>query len=175
MSKQISAILNPSLCDSKAVYQKFRERLSEGRLTRDENLRSHYCIYFFPYNHLAKKVFVVHHKKSGLWLSPGGHIDEGEVLLETLNREVREELGVAEPFQELAEPFLLSITPIGNNVQPCREHFDIWYPLFSDGADFNVDLKEFHATRWVTIAEARSLFTDPNSLKALGLIQKSFD
>ena len=158
-------------CDSESTRTNFLKRLEEGAFIRDENPQSHFCAYFLPYNSENKKVFIVHHKKSGLWLSPGGHIDKDEGLLEILNREIDEELGVKTFFKELPSPFLLTITPIENKVQPCKTHLDIWYLVNTDGANFNVDPKEFHETKWLTIDEAEKIVTDPPNRKALEFVK----
>jgi len=174
LKEQIAKIIEPSICDSENTHVNFLKRLEEGNFTRDENSQTHYCAYFLPYNQRDKKVFIVHHKKSGLWLSPGGHIDKDEGLLETLNREIDEELGVKNFFKEAQSPFLLTITPIENKVQPCKVHYDIWYLVLTDGADFNVDPKEFHETRWLTINDAEKIVTDTSNRKALETIKKKY-
>lgn len=168
---QIAKIIDVSICDNRDTCTKYLKRLEEGDLTRDENPKSHFCAYFFPYNPKNKKVFIIHHKKSGLWLSPGGHIDEGEGLLDTLNREINEELGVKNFFKESQSPFLLTITPIENKTQPCKAHFDIWYLMKTDGNLFEIDPREFHNTRWMTINEARKIVTDPPNRKALEILK----
>ena len=119
------------------VAQRYLERVKEGLLTRDENNRSHFCVYFLPYDSKAKKVFIIHHKKANLWLAPGGHVDKNEDILHALNREVKEELGVDNAFAESSKPFLLSITPIDNNTQPCKEHFDIWFLFLNETYRFD--------------------------------------
>lgn len=169
---EIKKIIKPSICDSENTRVDFLKRLEEGNFTRDENPQTHYCIYFLPYNQEEKKVFIVHHKKSGLWLSPGGHIDKGEGLLETLNREINEELGVKNFFQEVQSPFLLTITPIENKIQSCKKHYDIWYLVLTNGSNFNVDLKEFYETRWLTIDEAEKIVTSEPNRKALERIRR---
>ncbi|MFA5098928.1 MAG: NUDIX domain-containing protein [Candidatus Paceibacterota bacterium] len=156
------------------IYNYFLKRVDEGKLTRDENPISHFCCYFLPYNSKTKQVFIIHHKKSGLWLSPGGHIDEGENLMQTLNREIQEELGIENKIKEKIKPFLLTITPINNTVQPCKEHLDIWYRFETDGSEFNVDLKEFHDTKWLSIDEARKIITDFPNLQALDKMEEFF-
>lgn len=45
---------------------------------------------FIFYN---EQVLLVKHKKSGLWLPVGGHIEQEESILEALNREIQEEIG----------------------------------------------------------------------------------
>lgn len=84
---QIEEIAASSL-EQGSVAHKFLLRAAEGKLTRDENPTTHFSVYFLPYNPKTKEIFIVAHKKSGLWLSPGGHIDKGELLLETLEREM---------------------------------------------------------------------------------------
>ncbi|MFQ6028754.1 MAG: NUDIX hydrolase [Dehalococcoidia bacterium] len=154
-------------CPQREIAEQFLARLEEGRPTRDENQRTHFCVYFLPFNPETRQVFIGDHKKSGLWLAPGGHIDAGEDLLAAANREIREELGVANFFPQAPEPFLLTITPIENERQTCKVHYDIWCLMETDGADFDVDFKEYHAVKWLSIPDARKYVTDSNVLKGL--------
>lgn len=172
LADQLRKVVNPSLCDEEQVYLDFLQRIEKGNLTRDENEKSHFCIYFLPYNPDTKEIFITYHKKSGLWISPGGHIEKGETLLDTLNREIKEELGLNLSDGEVDAPFMISITEIDNPPQPCRAHYDIWYLIQTDGGDFNIDSREFHESRWVTLNQARELITDPNNIKALNLLEQ---
>ena len=152
------------------VSAKFLDRLSEGQLTRDENPTSHFCVYFAPYNPRTKKVFLGHHKKSGLWLFNGGHIDANENILHALTREMDEEWGMR--FAPENFPFLLFVTEITSNPagRPCKRHFDIWYKIPIDvepAFDAEKLATEFYETRWMSIAEAEKLVTDPSTLEAL--------
>lgn len=169
----IKTEIDSNIC-SKEVGNRFFSRLDEGSPTRDENTISHFCCYFLPYNPVTKQVFIVHHKKSSLWLAPGGHIDKGEHPMQTLNREIEEELGVKDKIKEKIKPFLLTITLINNPIRPCKEHLDIWYKFSADGSEFNVDPKEFHDTKWLTIDEARKLVTDPPNIEALDKMEQLF-
>jgi 8-oxo-dGTP pyrophosphatase MutT (NUDIX family) len=156
-----------------AVRKSFLEGLKMKGLTRDENPAFHYCVYFLPYNSATKQVFITHHKKSGLWLAPGGHIDQGENLFQALKREIMEELG----FEYLAHPapFLLTVTPIPERQKlTCKIHYDVWYGIPTDGSEFNINPEEFHETRWVTISEARGLMIDLANLEALSKIETLF-
>ena len=62
----------------KEIADQFLSRLEEERPTRDENEQTHFCVYFLPFNPETKQVFIGDHRKSGLWLVPGGHIDMEE-------------------------------------------------------------------------------------------------
>ncbi len=157
--------------NSSEVGQRYLKRTQEGSLTRDENPVTHFCVYFLPFNPANKQVFLVHHKKANKWISPGGHIDKGEHLIETLNREISEELGVKNFFSVIPHPFLITITPIKSTAVPCREHFDIWFLLKTDGSNFQVDPQEFYSTKWVTLTEAEQIITDKANLKAIKKIK----
>lgn len=172
LEDQLRKIVNRSLCGEEQVYLSFLQRIEEGNLIRAENEKSHFCLYFLPYNPDTQEIFIGYHKKSGLWLSPGGHIEKGETLLDTLSREIKEELDLDFDLEKINAPFMLSITEIDNPPQPCRAHYDIWYLISTDGGEFKVDSREFRETRWVTVDQARKLITDPNNIKALNLLEQ---
>ena len=82
--------------------------------------------------------------------------------------------------EDIGEPGFLTITPINNPTkQKCTSHYDIWYfvPISEAGFRPDQDLlaTEFHTTGWKTIDEARSLITDPNTLKAIDEFEKIFN
>src|SRR5438552_239622 len=103
LEEELTKIIKPKICSDRITYTAYTQRLTERAYTRDENARSHFCVYFLPFNSKKGEVFIVHHKKSGLWLSPGGHIDRGEILIDTVNREIKEELGVESYFKKLPQ------------------------------------------------------------------------
>ncbi len=157
---------------SSPVMLEFVSRSKEGQLTRDENPYTHFCVYFAAYDPKSKEVFIGHHKKSGLWLFNGGHIDKGEIPKETLIREIGEEWGLKIDLESVGEPKLITITPINNPAkQKCTKHYDIWYFVPVSRENFTPDEEklntEFYVTGWRTIEEARSVITDPNTLRAV--------
>ena len=171
-------IIATNFSDSPVALE-FTERVKEGLLTRDENPYSHLCVYFAAYDRESKQVFIGHHKKSGLWLFNGGHVDKGETLEETLIREMGEEWGIKIDLESIGEPKLITITPINNpEKQKCTTHFDIWYFVPVLKSNFFPDEKkldtEFHTTGWQSVEGARNVITDPNTLKAVTEFEKLF-
>lgn len=161
------------------VAPEFVNRVKEGKLTRDENTNSHFCVYFAGFDTDVKKVFIGHHKKSDLWLFNGGHIDKGEIPEETLEREMSEEWGVKIDLQSIGNPKLLTITPINHPTIKCKRHFDIWYfvPLLETDFEPNQELlnTEFYTTGWKNTEEAKRIITDINTLHAISKIEGLFD
>ncbi len=158
--------------------KKFTQRIFQGKFVQGQNPSSHFCLYFAAYDKLNKEVFLGHHKKSGLWLFNGGHIDENENLITTLTREINEEWGYKKipAHIEIYKPDLITVTPISNQIQPCKEHFDIWYFINMSKntftpSDHNLKV-EFFAYKWLNFSEARNLVKDPATLQAIAKMQK---
>jgi 8-oxo-dGTP pyrophosphatase MutT (NUDIX family) len=80
------------------------------------------------------KVLLHHHLKLGMWLPPGGHIEEDELPDEAAVREVYEETGlrvelVGERRDDIADPVQLH-RPAGvqlENIGPGHQHIDLIY------------------------------------------------
>lgn len=153
-------------CDA-ATRSEWALRIGGGRLTRDDNAESHFCVYFLPYDPSRQAVLLGHHKKADSWIAPGGHIDAGELPEETLLREIAEEMGITVTLPELSPPFLLTQTLIDKPGQPCRVHFEVWYVFETMRRDFTLDADEFYDAEWLGMDAARARVTDPSNLAAL--------
>ena len=173
LQEEIKSFLDPSLCQSDDVYKAIVKRIDEGKLIRDENQLSHFCTHFLPYNPTTHEIFLVHHKKAGTWIAPGGHIEKNESLIQTLNREINEELGQKDFFKVSPKPFLITIKEIENPNQTCKVHYDIWFLAPTEVKNFKVDPEEFYDSTWIKIENSDSLLKDPNNLAAVERIIKS--
>lgn len=154
------------------IKLKFLNRLEEGRLTRDENPTSHFCVYFPAYDPKTQKIFIGLHKKSGLWLVNGGHMNPGELPTDTVIREAKEEWGISLDRPIIPNPQLLTLTEIEHpERQICEWHYDFWHFLPFDEHAFHPDESrlqiEFSDYGWKQYDVAATLFHDPNSFEAL--------
>lgn len=161
------------------ISLKFLQKINEGNLTKDEDPKSHFCVYFAAYDPKAKQIFIGHHKKSSLWLFNGGHIDKDEIPSEALEREIKEEWGIIMQSKDIGNPLLLTITKINNPAkQTCRTHYDIWYFVSVNKKNFNPSKKnlaeEFYENKWTSTSEAKLIVTEINTLKAIKFLEGKF-
>ena len=117
-----------------------------------------------------KKILLVHHKKLGRWLQPGGHIEKFENPVTAAIREVKEETGLDINFLSdgiqfidnegtfLTTPeFLMEQTIPAHGKQPLHFHLDINYVVSVPEQDLKHSIKESHNISWFTKKEALKL------------------
>ncbi len=145
------------------------------RITKPATPDTHLVSYFILVDQAQNKVLLTDHKKSGLWLPAGGHVELNEHPKETVQREILEELGIRADFLS-EDPLFLTVT---KTVGETAGHTDVslWYVLKGNAFDnLNYDNQEFHQIRWFLPTEIPYPRTDPhmsrlmqklNSLKVL--------
>jgi len=162
---------------SREIIDCYRKIISKGFFSAKDNAASHFCVYFPAYDPIKRLVFIGLHKKSGLWLVNGGHMEKDENPKQSLKREIKEEWGIDMEVNGLT-PSLLTITNIESNPakRPCQVHYDIWFFISQDSNKFSPDknklAEEFYEFGWKTFNEARSLAKDQNTIKGIGEIEK---
>lgn len=165
-----------SASDPFILKDQFLQRLSQGKLTRDENPSNHFCVFFAPFDPICQQVFLGHHKKGNRWLFNGGHLDLGELPPETLIREMTEEWGNQVGSPKIRAEHLITITNITDPAQICRTHYDLWYFVEVKKENFfpeeKLMKKEFYDWGWKTQNEALALCHEkgPDITKALEII-----
>lgn len=125
----------------------------------------HLVAYFLLHDPADGAALLVLHRKAGLWLPTGGHVEVGEDPVETVRREAREELGVSAVFVDTrARPTFLTVTTTTGD--PGSRHVDVslWYLLQGSRNDvLQPDDREFAETRWWSRAEVAA--ADPQVLE----------
>ena len=175
MKRHITSLITQASGKSD-VKRKFLSRLDEGHLTRSENPLSHLCVYFAAFDPDARQVFIGHHKKSGLWLFNGGHMDPRETPLDTVVREAREEWGIRLDPSSVPAPSLITLTEIEHpETQICQWHYDFWHFLPFQKDSFQPDdaslRTEFFSYGWKTYTEAEALLTSLPTVEALDYVR----
>ena len=126
------------------------------------------------------KVLLHLHKKLGIWLPAGGHIDRDELPEEAARREVLEETGLnVELYQpeapidfgddeavELHRPAHLLL----ENINPFHQHIDFIYYARTDSFALSPDSGETQNLRWFQRHEiSNNNLPMPGNVKALAI------
>jgi ADP-ribose pyrophosphatase YjhB (NUDIX family) len=105
------------------------------------------------------RTLLLHHRKLGMWLPPGGHIDPHELPDQAALREVREESGLEVQLLEsgymlgqvrvLPQPYCMLL----ENISPGHQHIDLIYFARVTGGALAPAEREARAARWYTWEE----------------------
>jgi len=103
-------------------------------------------------NREGDKVLLLHHRKLGRWLQPGGHADGELNLLSVALREAREESGLSSLTPWTTEIFDLDIHTIPErNSEPKHLHYDVRYVLTADDHEPLQGNNESHGLAWIAL------------------------
>jgi 8-oxo-dGTP pyrophosphatase MutT (NUDIX family) len=117
------------------------------RISKPDKPDIHLVSYFMVFDPSANEFLLVDHKKAGLWLPPGGHIEFNEHPKDTVKREIQEELGIEAEFL-FEEPLFLTATKTAGDI---ARHTDVslWYVVKGDCTKhLDFDDEEFYQVRW---------------------------
>lgn len=160
----------------KEITEQYFQRIEEGNFSIEENPISHFSVYFAAFDAEAKEIFIGRHKKSGLWLFNGGHLNKDEKIRAAVKREMREEWDLDGKYFEIGDPEFLTITEINNpKKQPCQKHYDLWFFIEVEKKNFKPSdralSEEFHEYGWNSFEEARKVVTEKQTLNAIDFIE----
>jgi 8-oxo-dGTP pyrophosphatase MutT (NUDIX family) len=130
------------------------------RLKQYDMPPKHIVTYSVIFDPELGKILMTDHKKAGMWLCPGGHVDVDEHPRGSAIREAREELG--QDFELMFdEPiFLTSILTFG--LQPKHIDVALWYVFKGDpNISYDFDKREFHKVEWFDLNDVPTN-TDPH-------------
>lgn len=113
-------------------------------------------------------VLLILHRKLGLWLQPGGHVEPNDMDIATAaRREVVEETGVAGLELLSSTLFDLDIHDIpAFGTTPEHQHFDVRFRFQASTATLQPS-SEVADARWVPLAEVSDLKTDESVRRAV--------
>lgn len=143
---------------------------AESPLSRDHFVPGHLTASAFVLSPETDAVLLIFHRKLGIWVQPGGHVEPGDLDLEAAaRREVAEEVGLSlsgpGPSQARGV-FDLDIHDIpARRDEPAHQHFDVRFCLQSPTRDFAVS-DEVVDARWVALARIAQLTSDESVLRA---------
>lgn len=158
--------------------QGFRQRMLQllelsAPTSRDHFSPGHLTASAFVLSPARDAVLLILHKKLGLWLQPGGHIEaDDESLLAAARREVAEEVGLELPAGQ-GLIFDLDIHAIpARKSEPEHEHFDVRFCFHAPTLDFAIN-DEVVAARWASLAQIDQLTSDESVLRVARKLEAS--
>ena len=124
-----------------------------------------------------QEVLLMHHRKAGLWLPSGGHIEPHEDPRDCAERELAEELGLSVAATAVVADLPLFITSTRTRGSHSHEDTSFWYVVAADReVVLNPDPREFTGWRWETYEQvlAREVTElDPHMHRFLRKLQSS--
>lgn len=119
-------------------------------------------------DHAGERVVLLHHRKLGRWLQPGGHADGDPDVARVAAKEAEEETGIQGLVQVGDRPFDVDVHAI-----PARPHegghfhFDVRFLFRAPEGARLVLSDESHELRWVARADVPKFTTEESVLRLL--------
>lgn len=115
------------------------------------------------------------HKKLGIWLPVGGHIDRDELPQDAALREIREESGLDvelfNPEKQIdmgsAKQLLRPMRLLLEDINEFHQHIDFIYFVFTDSSELSPHDGEATTLKWFTANEIKTLKNTPGNVKEL--------
>ncbi|MEU5216613.1 NUDIX domain-containing protein [Streptomyces sp. NPDC020807] len=113
---------------------------------------THLVSYFVVLDAAREQLLLAAHRKAGLWLPPGGHVEPDEDPWDTVVRECGEELGIRACASSLTGEFPLFLTVTRTRGPGTHTDVSLWYVLDADARSVTwYDEGEFASVRWLTV------------------------
>ena len=117
-----------------------------------------------PIGHVTASAFIlspdmtsallIKHKKLGIWLPPGGHVDPGEEPIDAARREAREEIGISDLVSLSDFPMDFDIHPFPEkNGEPGHWHADACFPFLANTTEVELNLQECDEFSWIKLED----------------------
>ncbi|MEI9937257.1 MAG: NUDIX hydrolase [Pseudomonadota bacterium] len=160
-----------------AFVERMRELSGlEGACDRSHFAPGHFTASAFVLSPDRRDLVLIHHKKLGIWVQPGGHVEPtDDDLIAAARREVLEEVGLGD-LESLAVEgssliFDLDIHAIPTRKSdPAHEHFDVRFAFVAKTREL-VHSEEVADLRWVPLSEVGQMGSDESVLRAVGKLR----
>lgn len=134
----------------------------ESEIKTRTNLFGHITSSAFIVDENKEQALLIYHNKYNKWLSPGGHIEEGETCKQASFRETKEEIGLENLNICSNEIFDIDVHRIPEKikngiVEPEHWHFDIRY-LYQTNKEnkLTIDNQEVNEYKWYKIEDLKN-------------------
>jgi len=128
----------------------FLDRLPEP-FSREQHV-AHFTASALVVDEARMRTALVHHRKLGIWVQPGGHLDPADASIgDAALREVREETGIDGTLGPLVHLDIHEIP--ARHDMPAHLHLDVRFVVVAPGDELQLS-DESTDLRWYTLDEA---------------------
>jgi len=153
-------------------------------------MQNHFTATGFVFNN-ANEILMVKHKKYGVWLPPGGHVDENELPCKAVLREIFEETGVRAqvistardtdiPVADYELPLPMEILLEDTENNGLHNHIDMIYLCHAEDSELAPQESEIDDIGWFSLGQIMELETFDNvrnsarkAMRQLSLLAKT--
>jgi 8-oxo-dGTP pyrophosphatase MutT (NUDIX family) len=167
--KKLLTSFEPSGSEESAFQNSMIQLLEAGAqvLRRDHYVPGHFTASAFVVSEARDQLLLIHHRKLGRWLQPGGHVEPiDQVVVDAARREALEETGLGEI--ELAGNGLFDIDiheiP-GFGDSPGHLHFDLRFLFVASRPELRPS-SEVKGARWEPLVDLARVTSDESVLRA---------
>lgn len=157
----ISAYLKLFPAESGSLAQLIEQITSGDKLNNRKNFRGHITAGGLVLSPDKKRLLLVHHRASGLWLHPAGHWDaEDKTPLDAARREIAEETSASLktyipilPANPLV-PLDIDTHPIAANPEKqeaAHDHHDFRYVFIAENEAIQAQEQEVSSVKWLPL------------------------
>ncbi|MCB9761914.1 MAG: NUDIX hydrolase [Alphaproteobacteria bacterium] len=141
--------------------------------TRAHFAPGHFTASAFVLSPDRSALLLIHHKKLGRWLQPGGHVDpEDPDLCAAARREAAEETGQRDLPAAVPGIFDVDIHDIPPlKGEPAHQHFDVRF-LFQATSRAVTQTDEVAGVRWVPLEQVSLAESDESVMRAVRKIRR---
>ena len=112
------------------------------------------------------RALLVHHRKLGKWLQPGGHVDGDPDVRAAALREAREECGLASLRFAAPGIYDVDVHPIpARPGEPAHDHYDVRFAFEADPAEPLVVNAESQEVAWIALDALDAYGVDESVLR----------
>jgi 8-oxo-dGTP pyrophosphatase MutT (NUDIX family) len=144
-----------------------RDRLAWPGDPFDERLNDHH-VTASAFVTSARGVILLRHRRIGIWVQPGGHVDPGETPEEAAVREIGEETGLRARHVEPVDLFHVDVHPGPRG----HTHYDLRYLLHAPPDDPRPGEGESREVYWLDFPTARA-WCEPALVAALHKLERA--
>ena len=132
----------------------------------------HLVVYAAIVDPARRQTFLIRHRKSGLWLPTGGHVDPGEPPFDAARRELKEEAGISLP--PLADlPLFVTVEETVGAAAEKHTDVTLWYGFAARvGDSFEIDPEEADGGDWFDAQRLETVACEPHAARFMSKIGK---